>query len=576
MHYDILIVGSGIAGSSLALALRKAGLSVCVIERDQHPRFAIGESTVPSTTLGYDYLGRAYGIPEFHQMSHYLGLKELGLTGYPKQHFYFAHHSPGQPLKPNEELMYETLQLPLGPDVHVLRADTDAFLVSRFADYGVQYFDRTEVVDFGRDGDDVWLSVAHEGATRRITGRLVVDASGHASYFAKRFDLRDAEPRLKTNTRTLFGHFAEVPSLEDTVGASNPAFRFKRHGGTQHHCFEGGWIWVIPFDDGITSVGLQLDPRIWPLDETVSPEEEMKRVFARFPTVQAHLGQMKPTRKIVRTGRVQFTSKTILGDGFVLTPHAAGFIDPLFSTGITLTQSFVSRFVPAVKQALQKARVDTADFRPIERAFFREVETIDNIVSGNMKAWGHYDTFKQFWRIWGYATIVQYTARMVGNHSNAEGCTLMFGAAIDKWRDAVRQMNETVFGEPNGPALAAKLKAMMDEWPHPHNQANYELGSSRACSVGIEDPPYYFRWLKWFVYENPAVKADRSIFRLMAWGARLLGRMLMIKLRYRPGGLDAYSRGVDTIRALKVPRAEALSEGAVAAAPALPTSHQAG
>ena len=60
----------------------------------------------------------------------------------------------------------------------------------------------------------------------------------------------------------------------------------------------------------------------------------------------------------------------------------------------------------------------------------REVETIDNIVSGNMKSWGHYDTFKQYWRIWGYATIVQYTARIVGNHARADGCTLMFGAGF--------------------------------------------------------------------------------------------------------------------------------------------------
>lgn len=547
MTYDLLIVGSGIAGSSLALALRKAGISVCVIERDTHPRFAIGESTVPSTTLGYDYLARAWGIPEFHQMSHYLGLKELGLTGWPKQHFYFAHHTEGQPLKENEELMYETLELPLGPDVHVLRADTDAFLVSRFPKYGVDYFDKTEVVDFGREGDGVWLKLKDGKGERRLSGRLVVDASGHASYFAKKFSLRDPEPRLKTNTRTIFGHFAEVPSLEDTVGAPNPAFRFKRHGGTQHHCFKGGWIWVIPFDNGVTSVGLQLDPRIWPLDEKVAPEEELRSIIAKFPTVQAHLGKMKPVRKLVRTGRVQFTSKTILGDGFVLTPHAAGFIDPLFSTGITLTQSFVSRFVPQVQRALAvPGRVDTEQFRGIERAFMREVETIDDIVSGNMKAWGHYDTFKQYWRVWGYATIVQYTARIVGNHARADGCTLMFGAAIDKWRDAVRKMNEAVFAEENGPALAAKLKGMMDEWPHPHNRANYELGSSRACSIAIEDPPYYFRWLKWFVYQNPAVKADRSIFRLLGWGARLVWRWLLIKL--------TNPKGIDTIRALKIPR----------------------
>jgi len=570
MKYDVLIVGSGIAGSSLALALRKAGISVCVVEKDTHPRFAIGESTVPSTTLGYDYLARAYGIPEFHQMSHYLGLKELGLVGYPKQHFYFAHHSEGQPLKENEELMYETLELPLGPDVHVLRADTDAFLVSRFPAYGVTYLDKTEVVDFGRDGDGVFLKVKGPAGEQRLDGRLVVDASGHASYFAKKFDLRDATPRLQTTTRSIFGHFESVPSLEDVVGAPNPAFRFKRHGGTQHHCFEGGWIWVIPFDNGVTSVGLQLDPRIWPLDEKVPPDEELARIFAKFPTVQAHLGKMKPVRKLVRTGRVQFTSKTILGDGFVLTPHAAGFIDPLFSTGITLTQSFVARFVPAVKRALARpGRVDTADFRPIEAAFMREVETIDLIVSGVMQSWGDYDTFKQMWRVWGYATIVQYTARIVGDHANASGCTLMFGAAIDRWRDTVRAMNEAVFSEPRGPALAAKLKGMLDVWPHPHNRASYELQSGRSCSVAIEDPPYYFRWLKWFVNENPAVKADRSIFRLMGWGFRLVWRLLAVKLRYRAGSGDAYSKAVETIRALKIPRAQAQLEPAKQA-PALP------
>ncbi|MBL8955475.1 MAG: FAD-dependent oxidoreductase [Myxococcaceae bacterium] len=575
MTYDVLIVGSGIAGSSLALALKKAGVSVCVVERDTHPRFAIGESTVPSTTLGYDYLARAYGIPEFHQMSHYLGLKELGLTGWPKQHFYFAHHTEGRPLQQHEELMYETLELPLGPDVHVLRADTDTFLVSRFPTYGVDYLDRTEVVDFGRDGAGVYLEVKGPGGQRRLDGRLVVDASGHASWFAKKLSLRDAEPRLKTTTRSIFGHFENVPSLEDVVGAPNPAFRFKRHGGTQHHCFEGGWVWVIPFDDGVTSVGLQLDPRIWPLDERVPPEEELRRIFAKFPTVQAHLGGMRPVRKLVRTGRVQFTSKTILGDGFVLTPHAAGFIDPLFSTGITLTQSFVARFVPAVVKALEHGgHIDTEVFRPIEQAFMREVETIDGIVSGVMRSWGDYDTFKQMWRVWGYATIVQYTARIVGDHTNASGCTLMFGAAIDRWRETVQRMNEAVFSEPRGPALAAKLKAMLDEWPHPHNRANYELGSARSCSVAIEDPPHYFRWLKWFVNENPAVKADRSIFRLIGWGARLLLRLLEVKLRYRRGVGDDYSRAVDTIRALRVPRDDAALAPAPRSPAALPATSQ--
>jgi len=82
----------------------------------------------------------------------------------------------------------------------------------------------------------------------------------------------------------------------------------------------------------------------------------------------------------------------------------------------------------------------------------------------------------------------------------------MFGAAIDDWREHVRTLHALVFSEPRGPELAAKLKTLMDAWPHPHNRANYELASERACSVGIVDPPHYFKWLRWFVNENAAVK----------------------------------------------------------------------
>jgi FADH2 O2-dependent halogenase len=567
--YDILIVGSGIAGSSTAMALSRVGLSVCIVEKDTHPRFVIGESTVPSTTLGYDYLARQYRIPEFHKMSHYLGLKEEGLTGYPKQHFYFAHHSEGQPLKQSEELMYETLELPLGPDVHVLRADVDHYLVKKLPEYGVDYFDRTEVIDFGTSPEGVTLTVNSAEGQRLLRGKLVVDASGHASYFAKRYGLRDAEPRLTTNTRSIFGHFSHVPSMEDVVGSPNPEFRFKRHGGTQHHCFEGGWIWVIPFDNGVTSVGLQLDPRLFPEESQLSPEEELQKHIARFPSVKAHLSGMKPVRKIIRAGRIQFTSKTILGDGFILTPHAAGFIDPLFSTGITLTQSFISRFVPLAKKACKKTgRVDMETFKPVEVAFFKEVETIDRIVSGTMRSWGHFDTFKQFWRVWGYATIVQYTARIVGDHSNAQGCTLMFGAAIDDWREHVRKMHELVFSEPRGPELAAKLKTLMDAWPHPHNHANYELRSDRACSVGIVDPPHYFKWLQWFVNASPVLKQDRSIFRLAGWIGRLVARLVNVKTSYG-GDDDKLTSAVDFIRALKTQNRAQVPAPPAAAVPAM-------
>jgi hypothetical protein len=95
---------------------------------------------------------------------------------------------------------------------------------------------------------------------------------------------------------------------------------------------------------------------------------------------------------------------------------------------------------------------------------------------------------------------------------------------------------------------------MLDKWPHPHNMANYELNSDRSCSVAIEDPGFYFRWLGWFVNENKAVKEDRSIFRLMHWGWRLISRYFVQRARYRFGSDATYKKGFEYIKALRTPR----------------------
>ncbi len=77
------VTGSGIAGSMTAMVLSREGLSTLVVERKSHPRFVIGESTIPTTTLMMSSLARKYDIPELEQISHYLGLKENGCIAFP-------------------------------------------------------------------------------------------------------------------------------------------------------------------------------------------------------------------------------------------------------------------------------------------------------------------------------------------------------------------------------------------------------------------------------------------------------------------------------------------------------------
>lgn len=406
--FDIIVLGSGIAGSALALVLQRAGLRTLCVERKTHPRFVIGESTVPTTSFLLKQLAADYDVPELGQIAHYLGLREQGCAAWPKQGFWHGCHRPGAPLDPHHEHYFETLLLPIGPDVHMLRADVDAFLASRLPHYGVAYEENTEVTSFDSTPQGVTLGLDGPRGRRDVSARLVVDATGHASFLARRFNLRDETPRLATNTRSIFAHFADVPPLDETLGGCNPAFRFRRDSCTQHHCFRGGWIWVIPFDNGITSVGVQLDRNQHPLDERVSPEAEIALLCERYPSIAAHLARMRPVRPLLRTDRIQFTSSSILGNGFILAPHAAAFVEPLYSTGILLTMLFISRFVPAAQAALATGDWGQEQFRWIEQCFFRELEQIDHMVDGSVQSFRDNELYKQYWRIWVLATMSHF------------------------------------------------------------------------------------------------------------------------------------------------------------------------
>ena len=131
----------------------------------------------------------------------------------------------------------------------------------------------------------------------------MVDASGHASVVGTCLGLvTHAPPEMETHTRVIYGHYAYDPeerSLDRILGGPHPGFRYHRESGTMHHCFDGGWICVIPFEDNTLSLGVLLDTRIHPHDPSVSARAELRSLLARFPTMQAHLGNLRPTRPLV-------------------------------------------------------------------------------------------------------------------------------------------------------------------------------------------------------------------------------------------------------------------------------------
>jgi len=508
--------------------------------------------------MGFQYLARTYNIPEFRQVFRYTGLTSIGCAGFPKRHFFFGVHEPGKELRHAHQVMFETLELPLGPDVHMLRSDVDAYLASRLPIYGIDYVANAALREFEPDDRGVRVSLSDGTTTHGVRAKLVVDASGAKSHLAHRYKLRDEIPRLRTNTRGIFSHFEGVKRVEDILESPNPAFRYSRDAGTVHHCFKGGWIWVIPFNNAITSVGVVLDRNAFPLDKNISPEEEFYSIIKRFPTVWAQLGDMKPIRPFVSSRRIQFSSTSILGDGFILEPTSAAFVDPLFSSGFALLQAFLTRFTPIAQRVLGSSHyspfTSLAEFRPLEKCFFTENEFIDRLVSGTIESFRDFDVFKQYWRIWAYATMMQWFTRAGARPERTEGAGLLWGAGIPSWEKVVQEMDDTLYnGVGKEVEVAKRLAAIMNELvqPHPTPYVSHETGSDRAhlSPNRMADVRPFQRWVR-HLYSLPDVKNDVSFRRLGLLVLRQFCGRIEVAIRYRLSRWRGtqYHRDIDYMR----------------------------
>lgn len=286
-----------------------------------HPRFAIGESTVPETTFQFRLLAARYGVPEIAHLSNFNRVRRnIATTCGVKRNFSFVFHRKHEAQRPQETAQLPTLSPPMGPDVHLFRQDIDAWMLSVAAAYGAEVRQRCEIVDIAFKSDGVSLR-SRDGA--RIEAQYVVDAGGVNSPVARMFELREAPTTMRTHSRSIYTHMHGVLPFDTCF--SSPA----AHGlpsplsqGTLHHLFDGGWMWVIPFfnhrssTNRLCSVGLNLDPRRHPASGA-SAEEEFRAFVAQYPALAKQFARAVAIREWVTTDRLQFSSTRVL-------PHSLG------------------------------------------------------------------------------------------------------------------------------------------------------------------------------------------------------------------------------------------------------------
>ncbi|MGA2594980.1 MAG: FAD-dependent monooxygenase, partial [Bryobacteraceae bacterium] len=269
-QFDVAILGAGFEGSMLGIILACNGAKVVIVDAGTHPRFALGESTVRHTFRMIKIMAERFGVPEFKTEfnSGELIHKHVSSGFGVKTNFGFMIHHEGQHQRPEEATQLVIPPYREGYEAHLFRQDTDQYLTYTAIHHGatVKYMTRVKEVETDKQG--VTLKT-DKGET--IRARFIADASGGGHVLSRMWNLRDDPIRCKTNTRCLFTHMIDVKPYDDLkLPYGVPRAPRRWYQGTCHHLFDGGWVWVIPFDnrEGSTnkcvSVGLSFDIRKFP------------------------------------------------------------------------------------------------------------------------------------------------------------------------------------------------------------------------------------------------------------------------------------------------------------------------
>lgn len=396
-HYDVAILGSGFGGSILARTLLRQKKKVLLIERGRHPRFALGESSTPLASLSFERLAARYRLPDLHDLAAYgrwmehLPHLRRGL----KRGFTFFAHQRGKPYTNSERnehrLMVAASPTERASDTHWLRRDVDDHLVRRAIDEGVDYYDRTVVEDLEVTDRGVHL-VAHaeDSGLHHFSADYVVDASGPGGAVARKLEIASRADRIPFSTSLLFGHYENLDSIAAAApGANLGDGPYPEEKAAVHHMVHGGWMYVLPFDHGVTSAGFVLRQDALPGSYeqiALDPDKAMRRMLAQYPTLEA---QFRNARALVGPSfvpKIQHRLVRAAGPRYFLLPHAYAFYDPLFSTGIAWSLLAIERLA-----TLLDGRY--GDYKEYNQLLQQEADQIETLIEA---AWLAIDDFHQF------------------------------------------------------------------------------------------------------------------------------------------------------------------------------------
>ena len=337
---DILIIGAGPSGSSAAALLKQKGYDVTIIEKQHFPRFSIGESLLPQCMVFLEEAGLLDTVRDH--------VEECG----------FQFKNGAAFLKGKKRSFYDfTKKFSEGPGTtwQVRRASFDHILAQQAEKMGTDIRFGHEVLAVNVEPEQPILTVKTEqGESYQIQAKFLLDASGFGRILPKYLDLES--PSDFPVRRAVFTH------IEDGI-LDDPEFDREKILITVHEKDPRAWYWLIPFADGRASFGVVAEEDFFEkYGFDGSSDYDVAALQRRILADDEALSQ------VLRNAKFDTPVRTLVGysadvkhlaqRNYALLGNAGEFLDPVFSSGVTIALKSSSMIVPLVEQYIKGENID--------------------------------------------------------------------------------------------------------------------------------------------------------------------------------------------------------------------------
>lgn len=423
--YDVVVLGGGLMSGTICSILSKNNIDTLMIDNSCHPKFAIGEALVPESSFMFKYLAKKYDIPELDSFSsHWNIMEHISPTSGVKRALSTIYQEEGGSV---DIVQIPAISPPLGPDAHLFRQDTDAYICHAAVKYGTSVLHNTQIKKIDIAEDIVKIELADGGM---VNAKYIIDAGGKNSVVADTLGVRN-EGDFKTNSRAIFTHMVGVEFVDKYLPREElKTCNFALAQGTLHHIFDGGWFWIIPFGNHpkstnkVCSVGLVLDNNKYPYTGK-DPKEEFYEFAKKSDSLMKQLEGAQTVRPWIGSKeKLQYSiDGAPVGERWALVGPAAAFVDPLYSPGINTTLNFINCLIPRVINSVKNDDYSLDNYKCVVDDWKNSSMMWDKMIHASYIAFRSsklWRTWFRLWNVFGFTGNVLITNMMLQYYATGD------------------------------------------------------------------------------------------------------------------------------------------------------------